>query len=242
MSKKPTIGSSIICMDHVNFERDLRLAEQIGIDYLHLDVMDGHYVPRYGIYPEIVSRLSNLTDLKMDLHLMVSDVEFALNQFKQIKNIEYVTFHYQGNENNVMYLVDKIRESGKKPGLVFNLSSNPSDILEILSHEYIDCIMFMGIHPGVLKQTSRPENVIRKLEFLRANLSTALTPEFIQVDGGVSFDSIPKLLKAGANNFVCGSSTLYKGVDLSVDWEQNADLIVANFNKLSTILESFNDV
>lgn len=239
MSKTlPTIGSSIICMDHINFERDLKLAEELGVDYLHLDVMDGQSVPRYGIYPEIVSRMASLTSMKMDLHLMVSDVELALTQFQHIENIEYITFHYQTNQSDCMYLADKIRDLGKKPGLVFNLSANASEIVEILSLEYFECVMFMGIHPGVLKQQSRPVNVIKKLDFLKAQMPPNLVPEFIQVDGGVTFDSLPKLLKSGANNFVCGSSTLYKGVDLSADWQLNSKLIAENFSKISTILES----
>ena len=83
--KNVTIGSSIICMDHINFQRDVELANEIGIDYLHLDVMDGAAVPRYGIYPEIVQAISKLCDIPMDLHLMVDDIEMGIEQFSDIK-------------------------------------------------------------------------------------------------------------------------------------------------------------
>lgn len=225
-------------MDHINFERDLNLAESLGVDYLHLDVMDGHSVPRYGIYPEIVTRMANNTNMKMDLHLMVTDVEFAISQFQHIENIEYITFHYQGNESNILYLADKIRAIGKKPGLVFNLSAHANEIVDILTIEKFECIMFMGIHPGVLKQQSRPQNVIKKIDKVMKSLSSQFVPEFIQVDGGVTFDSLSQLASAGANNFICGSSTLYNGVDLKTDWQTNIELITTNFNRMKKILEA----
>lgn len=233
--KNVTIGSSIICMDHINFQRDVELANEIGIDYLHLDVMDGAAVPRYGIYPEIVQAISKLCDIPMDLHLMVDDIEMGIEQFSDIDNIEYISFHYSENKHNILSIVDKIREKKIKAGIVFNLSICAQEIVEVLNLEKLDSIMLMGIHPGILKQTSRPENVIKKLEYINNKVAQSNIPEFIQVDGGVSFDSIPHLINAGANNLVCGSSTLYKSVDLTSEWSKNEILIKNNFKTIKSL-------
>ena len=84
---------SLITMDHINFERDIRLVDSLGVDGLHIDIMDGNFVPRYGIYPEIIERLSTISSLPLDLHMMVKDVEFGIDQFKGASNIEYIHFH-----------------------------------------------------------------------------------------------------------------------------------------------------
>lgn len=84
---------SLITMDHINFERDIKLVDEIGVDGLHIDIMDGHFVPRYGIYPEIIERISKISSLPFDLHMMVDDVEFCIDQFKNTSNISYVHFH-----------------------------------------------------------------------------------------------------------------------------------------------------
>ena len=231
---KATIGSSIICMDHANFEQHTSLAAEIGINYLHVDVMDGNYVPRYGIYPEIIKSLSNVTPMKMDLHLMVSNPGFALSQFAGIDNIEYISVHLDGNQNNLLIIFDKIIELGCKPVLVIDLGSDIDHIAQYISNDLVSGIMFMGIHPGVLKQTARPNVVIQKLNELKklCDISTL----FVQCDGGVTFETIPKLFKAGINNFVCGSSTLYKNCDYTKPYGVVADQIKSNYKILSNFL------
>lgn len=223
-----TLGSSIICMDHINFERDVKICEKVGIDYLHLDVMDGDYVPRYGIYPEIVERMADVTNLPMDLHLMVSDPTFAIKQFSQIPNIEYISIHIDDNAKNFYAYTDQIKSSGKKAGLVINLSSDLSHVAQLIDTTEIDSIMFMGIHPGVLIQEARPTQVIKNIKFLEKALVGNL-PLFVQCDGGVNFNSIPHLKAAGINNFICGSSTLYQGVNNSFSNEERFDQVKKNF-------------
>ena len=233
---KITFGSSIICMDHINFERDVKLVENLGIDFLHLDVMDGNFVPRYGIYPEILKRMASITDTKMDLHLMVNNPEFAIDQFGSIDNIEYISVHIEKNETNILRIIDKIKALGKKAGIVLNLYTPVIVLEELIKHSEIDSVLFMGIHPGVLIQQSRPQTVYRKAQELNDLCAQFGSLDMIQCDGGVSFDTISTLKDSGINNFVCGSSTLYKGINLDNPWEENVLKIESNFKKMKALV------
>ena len=232
-----TFGSSIVCMDHINFERDVRLADNLGVDFFHVDAMDGNFVPRYGIYPEIVRRISQISSCKMDLHLMVNDPEFAIDEFCDVDNISYVNVHYETNEDNIINIVEKLKGLRKKVGITLNLETPVSVLDSLMRVHLIDSVMFMGIRPGVLIQTARPDIVVKKSLQLRVLQEKYGSLDMVQCDGGVTFDSIPLLAEAGVNNFVCGSSTLYKDIDLTKSWEENSNLIKLNFNKMKSLVK-----
>lgn len=229
-----TLGVSLICMDHINLEQHVHMCEDLGIDYIHLDAMDGHFVPRYGVYPEIVGRIADITDMKMDLHLMVSDPENAINQFApHLSKIEYVNFHYEAARENCFRVFDRIRELGSKPGLAVNLSTNIFDLGMMSDSGEMESVCLMGIHPGILKQNPRQQYLYNKLN----SLSMIGFNKFVQIDGGVQLnESVRELYRHGANNFVCGTSTLYKGVSFKMTPLQQYTIMDSNLKELRKIL------
>jgi ribulose-phosphate 3-epimerase len=219
-------------MDHLNLERDVRLCAELGVDYLHLDAMDGHAVPRYGVYPEQVARIATITDLPLDLHLMVSDVEFAISQF-DISKVRTVTFHLNGNEGRALYLMDKIREKGARPGLVMNLDMPLYALHRLIDNGELDLVMFMGIHPGVLVQTARPETVT---DDIFGFLSVYPNVE-IQIDGALNFDTFEQFRNDGVDSFVGGTGTIYKNVDRNTNWETQEAIIRTNMQRIKSFLQ-----
>lgn len=229
-----TIGSSIICMDHLNFKAHGVLASEIGVDYLHVDVMDGAFVPRFGIYPEVARMLAEVTSAKIDLHLMVKNPDMALKQFSNISTIEYVSVHMESSSTNLLRTLDTIRMKGLKAVLVVDLASNLHHVAQYVTNNLVDGLMFMGIHPGILVQTHRPDLVVKNLQDLK--LMCDIDNIFVQCDGGVNFESLLPLKKAGINNFVCGSSTLYHNCNYQDAFDRVEKKIRRNFQKIRKII------
>lgn len=231
----PTFFASLITMDHINFEKNIIFLENLGIDALHVDVMDGRFVPRYGIYPEIIERISQVSNIAVDLDLLVHDPLFALDQFKNKGNIKFVRFHMESSIGNELRIIDKIHEIGAKAIASLNLSSSFSSIERLARNEEIDGVMLMGIHPGVLEQEHRPQNILNDLSSLRDLLGSSKASEMIGLDGAVSFESINPLAREGINNFICGSSSIFKGVNFNDTFTENKKLISRNFKKIKKL-------
>jgi len=171
--------------------------------------------------------------LRFDLHLMVKDLQFALDQFLPCENINLVSFHLEGNEGNLYKIVDQIKSYDVSVGIVVNLTTSLDHVAQIINDSEIDSIMFMGIHPGVLIQKHRPIQVLRNIENLVNRVSLPLS---VQCDGAVNFDTIPSFIKSGINSFVCGSSTLFKNIELVNDPEEKELLISHNMERIRSII------
>jgi len=211
---EPTFSASVVCTDPLNTQRDIAELQAMGHKYLHIDIMDGHYVPRLGIFPEICQRIATeFPDMLQDCHIMCEDPEFVIDQFSGIDNITTFTFHIDGNEANSVRIIDKIRKLGKTAGVALNMGSSMESTIQLVKHLDLDFVLFLGIHPGVLDQVSKPQVLAAKItEFKERLTAEGIDPNTItiQVDGAVSFDTIPVLKEAGATFFVGGSSTIYK--------------------------------
>ena len=228
---------SLITMDHINFEQDVKFVDSLGVDGLHIDIMDGHFVPRLGIYPEIVKRVSDISSLPLDLHMMVEDIDFTIDQFKHIPNIEYIHFHVESCIGNEMRVIDKIKDINAKPVACVNLATSFHSLDRLLQNDEIDGIMLMGIHPGVLKQESRPKNILNDLKVLKELILDTKAESFIALDGAVSMDTIKPLSEAGINHFVGGTSSIYKDVDRLSPWKSQKEKILSNWEKIKEIIQ-----
>ena len=211
--------------------------DSLGVDGLHIDIMDGHFVPRLGIYPEIVKRVSDISSLPLDLHMMVEDIDFTIDQFKHIPNIEYIHFHVESCIGNEMRVIDKIKDINAKPVACVNLATSFHSLDRLLQNDEIDGIMLMGIHPGVLKQESRPKNILNDLKVLKELILDTKAESFIALDGAVSMDTIKSLSEAGINHFVGGTSSIYKDVDRQSPWKSQKEKILSNWEKIKEIIQ-----
>ena|SRR5579863_8547191 len=217
------IGASVICMDPLNLQRDIERAITAGIDYLHFDVMDGVRVPRYGLYPEILSSIEKdftIRFMPIDVHLMVADPLVHIDYFTLAKSI---SFHLNGNEFGVAHIIETIASYGVNPGLVINLGT-PAGVVDQLQklnqHFNLNRVMLMGCHPGRLQSVNKVDHLCYTASCIR----TCTPDSVIQVDGGVRWDTIPKLVNAGVNSLVCGSATLYSTSDLEGNLKRVRDL------------------
>jgi ribulose-phosphate 3-epimerase len=204
LDKKYLLAASLICADPTNIERDVRDLESAGVDYLHFDVMDGLFVSRFGLYPELLQAIKAVTNLPVEVHMMVENPEPYLEVFAQA-GADIISIHPENN-NHLHRTISLIKKLGLKAGLVIN-PATPLNCLDYVVDD-IDLVMLMAINPGIVGHGLIP-GALRKIEDLKSKLFNR--PEIIiEIDGGVTFDSSAEMIKRGANMLVCGSSTIFK--------------------------------
>ncbi len=203
MKKKFEITASLICGDPLNLEKAIREILSSDIDYIHFDVMDGVCVPRFGLYPEILVHLRTLTDLPVDVHMMVDNPEPYIETYaKAGANIFYV--HVENNRN-LHRTLNLIKDSGMKPGVVLNMATSIHTLDYILQD--IDYIMLMAINPGIVGH-GIIDSIFDKIKDVKKVIGNRNIK--IVIDGGVTPDSSAKMIQAGADILVCGSSTIFR--------------------------------
>ena len=227
---KPILSASMMCSELVNLKEVISIFEECNIDYLHIDVMDGEFVPNFGLGVDYIRGLRKLTNIPLDIHLMIKNPEYKLS-WLGIKNTDIVTIHYESTFQ-VQRALDWLKPFGCKCFLAINPATPIYSIEEVL--DYIDGINVLMVNPGFSGQKIIPstlDKVERLIDFLKKKGKSKI----IEVDGNINNENGKILRRLGASMFDCGTSCLFKG-DIS-DYRDNIysfrrelEKIESNFN------------
>ena len=220
MSSVIKISPSILSADFSKLGEEIVALEKAGADYIHIDVMDGHFVPNITIGPEVIKRLRPVTKLTFDVHLMISPVNNFIKDFAEA-GADIITFHPEATEN-VSETISLIKKLGKKVGISLKPNSQINLIEDHLSE--IDLILIMSVEPGFGGQKFMPE-VLEKMKKLRNIINEKKLSVDIEIDGGINFDNSKKVKEFGANILVSGS-TVFKEHDGNL--KKNIQLLRSN--------------
>ena len=200
------IAASLICASPLSIIGDLEELIDSKVDFIHFDVMDGSFVPRYGLYPEILASLRKKTTIPVDVHMMVDNPEDYIEDFKQY-GADYYCFHLEATKH-AHRVIKKIERSGMKPGVALNPATPISDLRYIISD--LKMVVLMAINPGIVGHKLIP-GMINKIKDLREFASKAGNQDLIiEIDGGVTPESAQNMIDAGADLLVCGTGTIFR--------------------------------
>lgn len=199
------IAPSILAADFAKLGEEVLEVEKAGADWIHIDVMDGHFVPNISFGAIVVDAIRPLTKLPLDVHLMIENADRYIEDFAKA-GADYITVHVEASPH-LHRTIQLIRASGVKPGVVLNPHSPIETILPIL--EDIDLVLFMTVNPGFGGQKFI-ESVVPKVEQLSKIIREKGLSIDIQIDGGINEETIIPCAKAGANVFVAGSAIFGK--------------------------------
>ncbi len=194
------ISPSILAADFSRLGEEIKAVEKAGADYIHIDVMDGHFVPNISIGPFIVKAVKKITNLPLDVHLMIADPDKYIDEFIDAGS-NILTVHVEA-ATHLHRTVTHIKERGIKAGVSLNPSTPLSSLDYIL--EYVDMVLVMSVNPGFGGQKFI-DSIIPKIETLRAMIDKNKLGTELNVDGGITISNIEEIAGAGANVFVSGS-------------------------------------
>lgn len=201
MRNRVQIAPSILAADFVRLADEIAAVERGGADLLHIDVMDGHFVPNLTIGPPVVESIKKVAKLPLDVHLMITNADAFIPEFVSA-GADYVTVHVEACPH-LHRTIQLIKERGAKAGVTLNPATPVSVLQEILPE--VDLVLIMSVNPGFGGQKFIP-STLQKIAAVREMLDRLHSPALLEVDGGVKVDNAAQVLAAGADVLVAGSA------------------------------------
>jgi len=198
------ISPSILSADFSKLGSEIKDLEKAGADLIHIDVMDGHFVPNITIGPEVVKKIRKCSSLPFDVHLMISPVDQFIKNFADA-GADIITIHPEATED-LENSIKKIKSYNKKVGVSLNPKTSIDKVISIL--DSIDLVLIMSVNPGFGGQKFI-ENSLDKVKLLRKEIDKKKLKIQIEIDGGINFENSKKAIKAGINILVSGT-TIFK--------------------------------
>ncbi|MFI5145507.1 MAG: ribulose-phosphate 3-epimerase [Ignavibacteria bacterium] len=198
---KHLLAPSILSADFAHLAEQINLVESNGADIIHLDVMDGHFVPNITFGPKMVGDVRKITKLPLDVHLMISEPEKYIVQFAKA-GADWISVHYEASRH-LNRLVNQIKDNGCKAGVVINPATTVDLLDDILP--FADYVLMMSVNPGfggqkfIKTAMDKSKKLTEKIEKHKLNV-------YIEMDGGIGLDNMKSVKDAGVNVFVCGNS------------------------------------
>ena len=216
------ISPSIMCADFLKLEKYIENFEKCNVDLIHVDIMDGNFVPNFTLGTDFVKRLKSITKIPMDIHLMIEKPETKIDWF-DFGEGNYVSVHYEATRH-LNKTITMIKNKGAKAMVALN-PATPINVLESILDD-IDAVLIMTVNPGFSGQ-KLVESTLKKIKNLRDFLDKEGYENIeIEVDGNVSFENAKLMNEAGANIFVCGTSSIFS----------QTGSIIENINSFRSIL------
>jgi ribulose-phosphate 3-epimerase len=200
------LAPSILAADFAHLGKQVGEAEQAGADRIHVDVMDGHFVPNISMGAPIVESLRRVTRLPLETHLMISDPDFFLDEFTEAGSDSFLV-HWEGN-NNLHRTVQRVKALGKRVGVVIN-PATPAAVLEEILQD-VDQVLVMTVNPGFGHQHFI-HTTLPKIRRVRQMIDEVRPGCDLEVDGGIDTTTAPLVVSAGANVLVAGSAVFGEG-------------------------------
>ena len=198
------ISPSILSADFSKLGYEIESLEKAGADLIHIDVMDGHFVPNITIGPEVIFKLRKYTTLPFDVHLMISPVHDFIKKFAEA-GADIITIHPEATKN-LVESINKIKSLNKKAGVSLNPETSADKVIPVL--KLIDLVLVMSVNPGFGGQKFI-ENTLNKVKFLRKEIDSNKLKVQIEIDGGINFSNSQKAIDAGVDILVSGT-TIFK--------------------------------